>query len=183
LNEALEVIEEFQNLHFAALSLGLSDGSGITSAIKTNTRCKGFRWAYHDSKELKITPQKNKEIFQYFEGRFIKRFPSSSQAAEEIEVKRHNINACAQGALKTAGGYQWFYSYQGEEVPYSKMRRESTPVECFDPLVNLVATYESMSQAERETGIKLFKIKKSMTNEESVNGLYFRGFAQTAPIN
>ncbi|MDE7345413.1 MAG: HNH endonuclease [Muribaculaceae bacterium] len=56
-----------------------------------------------------------RKVRQYtLEGVFIREFESSRMASEELKICKRNINACAAGRAKTAGGFVW--EYVGKEV-------------------------------------------------------------------
>ena len=78
----------------------------IISYLKSGTK---LGWCKYDSKEeiQRHCKSISKPVSQYFEGEFIKTYPSTMEAERQTGINHRSISACCNSKLKTAGGYVW----------------------------------------------------------------------------
>lgn len=61
--------------------------------------------------------QSRKPVLQYsLDGYFIKKYDSAKLAHDETEISHSHICAVCRDELKSAGGFQWKYHVEGEEI-------------------------------------------------------------------
>ena len=98
-----------------------------------------------------------KTVYQYsLDGKFIKEYPSLSQAAYENNTKHSIIgNACRSGINHKSINYRWSYEYLGEQVAWDLMRNNNfyQEVYCYDLDGNYLRRYETVTEAQDDTGI------------------------------
>lgn len=123
-NHAIELIEEcsIENLnererHWQEFYNVLSS-KGLNCKL-TKTSDKSGK----HSKEVRINQRKGskskKDVYQYtLEGKFIKRYISIAQAAEENKLNTASLyNSICNNKTNTIGGFQWFYEFKGKCIP------------------------------------------------------------------
>ena len=84
---------------------------------KSNNDISNLEWCsvkYNDNygaRNDKISATRGKSVNQYdLDGNFIKQFPSSRIAGNELGIYPTGIRSCCRGERKTAGGYIWKYA-------------------------------------------------------------------------
>lgn len=55
------------------------------------------------------TPHNAKKIRQYLKGKFIKEYPTATEAARSIGSRQSTVSACANGIYKSCKGFQFRY--------------------------------------------------------------------------
>lgn len=97
----------------------------------------------------------SKPILQYdLDGSFIREWPSTYEIYESYGFSRSAIARCCRGEYKQMMGYNWKYKI-GDEIPQSinattqKLRRV---VQC-DKDGNFIAEFDSIAEAEKQTGV------------------------------
>lgn len=86
------------------------DGDKLSNCVSNLEWCTGSENVLHAFRELG-RKSRDKEISQYsIDGDFIATFPSASEASRKNGVNIGNISYCANGRIKTAGGYKWLYT-------------------------------------------------------------------------
>ena len=123
----------------------------------------------------------NKKINQYsLDGKYIQTFNSSKEAKEKT-----GITTIAY-ALKTncrGGNYQWRY-YQGDNndiKPYNGIQRKIKQID--KDTGDIINIYDSMAEAEKDTGIKGDQIWKACNGEHKTSGGFiWRYYEDTDPI-
>lgn len=70
----------------------------------------GFVWIYKGDKFEKPSPLNCKPVVQYsLDGKIIKKWNSTSEAARENGISRSKITDCCRGEKEIVGGYHWEY--------------------------------------------------------------------------
>ena len=103
-----------------------------------------------------------KTIYQYDQkGNYINHFNSVKDAAISLEEAPCKIAlACRQGVNHISCGYRWSYQYLGQKLKKSQITAPNyrTEVHQYDIQGNYIASYDSITEAERATGISNSKI-------------------------
>lgn len=122
----------------------------------------------------------NKEaILQYDDnGKIIAEFESMSEASEKTGIGYYSIRDAVSGRQNHAGGFGWIYkrdysSGKTDLATRSKGKRPAMipiPVLQCDDNGNIIAEFESISQAERETSASSTCIYKALHGEQQRAG-------------
>lgn len=116
--KTLEVIQEFESITKASLSLnGTESSTNLISFVCKRKKYStgGYFWCYKedytkDWKPIEYTWGTSIKIIQYsLKGDFIKEYISGADASRKTKIGSTNINHCLTGKNKTAGGYIWKY--------------------------------------------------------------------------
>lgn len=114
------------------------------------------------------------EILCYdLEGDFIREYPSLNNAAEHLSVPANAIGQAISGATKSAGGFQWVIKsleYPKKINPYI-IQNNGLPIGQYDLNGNLLASFESLLEAERTLGFSEGSIRASMNRGSKIKGL------------
>lgn len=127
----------------------------------------GYIWRYEDECDngldienldayLQIGKQmRARPVSQYtLDNEFIYSWKSSGEAAKSIGKKRGDtIRKCCEGRIKQCYGFIWKYDNYIDE-PKVSLNSNTKHVLQMDNQHNIIAEFESISQAERITGIK-----------------------------
>lgn len=143
--------------------LGLDMGS-VHSCIVGRTRRSGnYMWRYYDEAtfEEKIDGYdtyingNSIPVCQYdLDGNFIKTWQSATKASNELNINVGTISHCCNGKLNIGGNYMWRY-FEGEDMP-EQIEPYTSPERAvcrYDIDGNLIDCWNSLSEAERQTGI------------------------------
>lgn len=112
------------------------------------------------------------KIKQYsLNGELIKEYESLQEATEELGLLKSaeaNISACCKGRKHRAYGYIWRYSDSDLEVKPLKRYRERI---CqFDLDMNYIATYNSIEEAHKRTGVGSTSIGNALNGWSKMAG-------------
>ena len=124
-----------------------------------------------------IVHSKQRKIKQYtIQGEYIKTWDSIVEAEHFLNVKRaqSNIVACCQGRKNRAYGYVWRYEEDDKETKPLKPYR--APVCQFDKNNNYIATYDTIREANRSTGIHVNGIGNVLHGRAKTAGGYIWKF-------
>lgn len=103
------------------------------------------------------SPAKAKIVYQYsLDGVFLKKYESLSDAARENNVNHAKIGLCCRhGICHTSMGFRWSYEYLGEQIAWELMKNHNfrQEVYCYDLDGNFLRQYESVTDAQNDTGI------------------------------
>lgn len=116
-----------------------------------------------------------KTVYQYdiSTGRLLNTFSCLEEAAETINCGKQSISRACLKSTNTYRGFYWSYNYDEPFCP-GKDRRLKEVVQ-IDQFNNWVATYKSVSEASRKTGIYKSCIAKVCRGERrQTNGFIFR---------
>jgi hypothetical protein len=177
-------IQKFDSRKDAA-KLTDGDSNSICYAVNGKYRQSGgFQWLseYKGQKIESVPPikvreglRKNLQVFQYLNGKFAQSFESCLKASEITGINLRNIVENAKGFLNTGGGFQWFFSYQGEDItPFIPQKGTKTLVAVIklDENMNIVKRFVSCRDARREEGeiIQYYLKNKKLSSK----GFYWR---------
>lgn len=129
------------------------------------------RQAYLENGQ-RIIETMSKPVVQFdMDGNFIKKHPSIQQAQRETGYS--HILDCIKGERKTAGGYQWRYADDCDEVEsvmHKKSGRAYKSVNQYDTSMNLIKTWSSVTEAEKKTNIHRSNIIAVCNNRQKTAG-------------
>lgn len=121
-----------------------------------------------------ISRSKHKLIYQYaMNGKYIKAFYSAVEAAKETKSNRTNINACAAGNLKSAGGYLWSYT-KVDKMPKPKNNKGFTLVGKYTPDGSLIEAYVSLTAAQKHNEISRKRLAIACEKNEVYKGFLWK---------
>ena len=185
-----EFIQEYESLTVAGLATD-TDPTSITLCCKGEYKSVAdsiWRYAWEELTQEHIEwcnkPQGRgeKEVSQYLrDGTFVCKYESIGEAYLKTGVSRCHIGACCRGDAKTAGNFLWRYSNEEITLEYIewcnsietfKGKREKTSVIQYTTEGIFVAIYNSLSAAEKATGISHHSVSSACKSE---NG-YLKGF-------
>ncbi len=112
-------------------------------------------------------------VLQYnLEGNFIKEFKSLNAASDAVGVVPNAIGQNLNSFTKSAGGFQWRFktkNYSHIIEPYV-IDNNGLPIGQYDLKGNLIASYDSLLQAERKTGHSEGSIRAAMNRGTKLKG-------------
>ena len=164
---------------------------GISNACRgVNKTAGGYQWRYtKDEKSAVLKIQSCnynlrdghlKPISQYaFDGLFIKEYASISEAARQTGIRYTGIYGACKRQKPTAGGFQWRYSEEKIKKcePLTTKNRPKVVFQ-FSLDGKFVATYNSASEAERQTGISQCTIRDACMGKQLTSGGYQWKYAE-----
>lgn len=106
-------------------------------------------------------------------GNFIREYPSLNNAAEHVSVPANAIGQAISGSAKSAGGFQWLIKsleYPKKINPYI-IQNNGLSIGQYDLEGNLLASFESLLEAERTLGFSEGSIRASMNRGSKIKGL------------
>ena len=106
-------------------------------------------------------------------GNFIREYPSLNNAAEHVSVPANAIGQAISGTTKSAGGFQWLIKsleYPKKINPYI-IQNNGLPIGQYDLNGNLLASFESLLDAERKLGYSEGAIRAAMNRGSKIKGL------------
>ena len=94
-----------------------------------------------------------KSVSQYsLAGELIATYSSIREAADATGIAMQNISAVARGERGSAGGYKWVREDIGA-MDFNQKRARFTAIQQFDLNDNYLASFNSIADAARETGV------------------------------
>lgn len=116
-------------------------------------------------------------VLQYDDnGNILGEFSSISKAANKLGINAKSIWDTAHGKQKHAGGYGWIYKDDYNKnidlVARSTTTLKIRPILQCDDKGRTIAEFDSISQAERETGISWSPIQRALRGEQKHAGGY-----------
>ena len=201
-----EFIQEYESMTIAASK----NNTSLTSIILC---CKGeyksvadyiWRYAWEELTQEHLewcntlsSDGLKKEINQYLrDGTFVCTYESIGEAHLKTGINRCRIGKCCRGVAKTAGDYLWKFSNEeltSEHIKWcnriesSKGKHIKTSVVQYTMGGVFIATYESLNEAERATGISRKSIVAVCKGDREQVGDYIWRYASeisnpTAPL-
>jgi predicted GNAT family acetyltransferase len=146
-------LKEFKNTRYAAEVLKINH-SNIILSLKLGTICHGFYFSYIESEKFdKANSQRidNQKIYQYsLSGEFIAEYQNMQEAKNNLKIKSNIYQAIK--LKRTAGGFQWKFEKFDRIDKITEKSGRPRKVAKYDESMNLIKTYESKAQAEKENG-------------------------------
>ena len=133
------------------------------------------------SVRAKRTGGLSEEVIQYNNnGEIIAEFGSITEASRRTRIGYYSIRDAVRGKQKHAGGYGWVLKreYSGNKADLAKRSLNKRPAMAPIPVLqcddagNVIAEFESISQAERKTGVSNTCIYKALHREQKHAGGY-----------
>lgn len=144
---------------FEGLSQSEAEQAEISLISLYNTTNSDFGYNVASGGNIGISSidRLSKEIYQYdINGKYIQCFKSVSDAAFSLNETHCKIaSACRNGLNHISCGYRWSYKYEGENLNKNQMYNSNYRIEVhqYDILGNYIASYNSITEAEKATGI------------------------------
>ena len=166
-------MKRFNSTTEAAKVMKLNQGNIASACRGEYKKCGNYFWKYEEdslekndlkSEELESLNLHglSKEVYKFnLDGKFIKKYNKISTAAEENNLYTTNISKCCNREIKQAGGYIWRYfqdDITSEDIKSLKNNKRHRKVEQYDMKMNYIQTFESIAEAERQTGARVNSI-------------------------
>lgn len=165
-----ELIEQYGcKINQTGILCNLTDGGeGARGSLITPEQRKA------QSEYMKTQPRrlpiKCKPVSQYtLDGTFIQHWPSAKEASENTPANRSYITQVCKGKRKSAGSFLW--SYKGDPIP-SFSKKYYRPVQQLDLNNDLIATFQSLTEAQNQTGVELHNISECCRGKSKTAGGY-----------
>lgn len=114
------------------------------------------------------------EILCYdLEGNFVREYSSLNEASLEVMIPANGIGQAINGSAKSAGGFQWLIKtlgYSNKIDPYI-VENNGLPIAQYSLSGKLIASFNSLLEAERELGYTESSIRASMNRGSKIKGL------------
>lgn len=114
------------------------------------------------------------EILCYdLEGNLVREYSSLNEASIEIMIPANGIGQAINGSAKSAGGFQWLIktsNYSNKIDPYIA-ENNGLPIAQYSLGGTLIASFNSLLEAERELGYTEGSIRASMNRGSKIKGL------------
>ena len=153
----------------------LSDGGeGNVGSIVTEERRKQMS-CYMKSQPRRL-PIIKRSVCQYtLDGEFVAEWESAKLASEHTPSNQSYITQVCKGNRKSSGGFLW--AYKGDPIPVFSKKYYS-PVQQFDLEGNLLATFRSLTEAQKQTGVKLHNVSECCRGNSKTAGGYMWQYQQ-----
>lgn len=128
------------------------------------------------------TAVNERSVEQYsLDGKYINTFKSASEASRMTNIHQTNITCCCNNhpRYKHAGGYQWKYSNSDKIIIPIKTKIHTTKKKIIGQYTleeELIATYPSMMEAYRQTGVDSRRISDVCNGKIKMAGNYIWKF-------
>lgn len=111
-----------------------------------------------------------KSVFQYCieTGKLIKSYPDLESAANAVSANKKSISNCCLNYCKTCKGFIWSYSDALDVISNLDLRKKTVNQISLDG--DLIACYESATEASRKTGISKTCITRCCRKEREQSG-------------
>lgn len=155
------------------------DYTGIVTCCRHERNVSGnYQWRYITDTNLQLlTNDKNViktkvGIIQYdLNGNKIKEFSSLKEASEQTGITHSSICSVCKENAYTAGGFRW--SYADKELrPIKKGKYQAKKVAQYDLNNNLIAIYNSLTEASEKTKISKGNMGSVCRGERKTAGNY-----------
>ena len=178
-----QLIKIWSGSNIAAKELNISQGNISSCCSGTREKCLEHYWCFYkdyinNNYPLYIKVSNSKKVIQFdYDGNYIQTFNSITDAAEHCNVNISDISrACSRG--NASSGYLWrlFDDYNGEKISY--VHGKKTKVEKLDKNKNVICSYDSISEAANDVGVKYPGICRAIKNGCCSGGFYWRKVVQ-----
>lgn len=133
------------NLEWCSRSNNLKHSYNYSNRDKNREHMKELATFNHEKMK--------KSVSQYsLAGELITTYSSIREAADATGIAMQNISAVARGERGSAGGYKWIREDIGA-MDFNQKRARFTAVQQFDLNDNYLASFNSIADAARETGV------------------------------
>jgi group I intron endonuclease len=143
----------------------LQKGRPLTEKWKNNISKNHLENPRYNARIVYQIDKKSKEV--------VCKFDSISEARRKTGI--NNIGACLSKKQNSAGGYYWSYNLDDFIVPIPKENAgqyKKRPIEQYSKDNRLIACYESIAEAARESGVSKFSIRHVLVGRDLSAGGY-----------
>lgn len=183
-------IKTYDSVNDAAFAVNRPATSISRCCRGKRKNCAGFRWKYGSETENLGEIQKSEfythplgnPVYCYStDGNFIKRFNNLREASNEVNIKVNLIASVCSGRKDSANGFLFFFMDQGQSVePLITLSNLQTKgVNVYDIRGKLLASYQSLYDAEKFENISVTKLRYSIKYKTSLEGKYYTSFIST----
>lgn len=179
-------LKEFPSITLASKSINLATGSILSCIRGKSQTAGGYVWRYANQSfdcysELKKYPQNGSEVTQLdMEGNILATFKSIFAASKLTGVPSTSLHRNVKGTRDSAGGFIWRPSTPAETLwfppqTYKSVRKpnpKSIIVCQYTKAGNRIATFGSIYDASKNTGISQKTIRNFLDNPTHVSGKY-----------
>lgn len=124
----------------------------------------------YGTRTKRVIESTSKCIEQYdMNGNFIRSWNSLADASNTLNVSRGTLCSCLKGCIKSCGGYQWKYKDSDKIINKYVNSSSYKKVIQLDLNDNFIACYNTLHEAERNTGVWMTQIRKCCNKEPMYN--------------
>ena len=117
-------------------------------------------------------PVNIKSVYQYdLNGTFLSEFKSVTEAANTVKQEPSAVCACCNGRGYTSGGFRWSYD-KLDKLPEEKKNYKTVAVLQCDLNDNVIKTWESKTEAEKE--LNICNISRAIREGKTAGGFKWR---------
>ena len=173
-------IAKYKSAHEASRQTNINYSSICSCCREEIDHVKEYQWKYSNSNK-KITPItltnitiQNLPVYQFsMDNILIKKYNSLQEASTITKINKSLICRCCNNKGITAGGFKWSYNQQ---INNNKNIKNQKPVGQYDKQNNLIAKYNSLSEASKKTNINLANISQVCQGKRKTAGKYIWKF-------
>lgn len=150
--------------------------------VKTHNYVQNLEWCDHvyninyGSRSKKSAIKHSKKVYKYdINGNYIESYDSLTQASKENNVNISVISSCISNKCKSCGGFIW-KSFKKDKIS-KKIHGSSIKVKSIDKEGNEII-YNSLSEANKITGIPVGNISKVISGQRHTAGGYIWKYAK-----
>ena len=167
------LIKIWESLTEIEKNLGYTKNSISGCCLGKVLSSHGYIWSYEKRDNIVYNNkniQKQKKVYQFSKNMvFIREWNSLETIENSLGYDRSAISACCRCVNKTAYGYIWRYE-ENLDKEISLVSAQAKKVLQLDKNYNIVAKYNSLSEAQRVTGIN--NISACCTRKYKTSGGY-----------
>ena len=162
---------------------GINEASRINniSGIHISECCRnlrqstgGYFWSFSDKESFSkkdIKDHRGCKIIQYdMQGNELARYNSAKEAAEATNGSAPAITKACRGQSKSSNGFQWRYDIDNQNIVYSVKSGIKKQISQWSLDNHFIKTFESISEASRQTGITLSSIAAVVKGQRKTAG-------------
>lgn len=152
-----DFLNKYTSAKNASIETNISYGSITQCCTHKSKSAGGYLWKYLDDVTELLIPnnivKKNIEILQYdINGDYIATYPSIKSASEKLGISKSQISLSCKNEEMLAGGFQWKKANSDKKIiQINKINYYKRQVYQYDLSGNYIATYDSISKAEKES--------------------------------
>lgn len=160
-----QYIQEFPSANRAGQITGIN-ARNITSCCNQLRQQAGlFQWKWKNDKKIISSIEgvyKNDTILQYdLEGNFIKEWNSLQEIQKSLNISKSSLCSNLKGKTHSSKNFQWKYKHSNKEIKKCQKYKKTSSylnkahggVYQYDKNNNLIAYYETATDAKKATGI------------------------------
>jgi group I intron endonuclease len=177
-----KLIKIWKNAKEAADKLNISQGNISMCCIGLRETTNEYFWCFYkdyinNNYPLKEKDSNKKKIIQFNDdGLILNVWESITDAGNSLNIQLGDISESCK-THKHAGGFLWrlFSEYNGEEISY--VNENKTKVEKLDNNKNVICSYNSITDAANDVGVRYTGICRAIKNDCKSGGFYWRKVA------